>query len=203
MPAGSDIPRVVMEQPAVVSAQSGESVTIECNVTNKSSAYFVTWSLGCGNRTPLPNSDRVLYRSSNQHITIQNLTEEDSGTYYCHVEGAEMGLVSGNGTRLKVTGKPCPTDKRRKVEGEVHKKVIVLSTLVGLQTCVIIILLVALMKYYLPGFLVSKSKDEAEEMVADHGLHYAEILRKDAPQHPRTRLVEDTVTYTAISTCKK
>ncbi|XP_075440306.1 natural cytotoxicity triggering receptor 3-like isoform X2 [Ascaphus truei] len=106
---------LTVEQPAIIRAEFGDSVTMNCTFGIEKSHYTVIWSLDCGDLPPLESSpcyrNRVTFQSNHREITIVNVTENDSGTYCCRVEafGGRKGI--GNGTRVEVTkrqpGRDC------------------------------------------------------------------------------------------------
>ncbi|CAH2314385.1 natural cytotoxicity triggering receptor 3-like isoform X1 [Pelobates cultripes] len=135
---------LVVEQPAVIESITGTSVTINCTFRTQGLSFSVRWYLGCDKSTPLETlpsyRHRVTFQNLNRQLTLSNLTESDSGTYYCHVELANGKMGTGNGTRLEVSPRQCNSGNEKEPDA------VILYGVIGLETCVIIILLAALTK---------------------------------------------------------
>ncbi|XP_075440313.1 natural cytotoxicity triggering receptor 3-like [Ascaphus truei] len=148
---------LTVEQPAIIRAEAGDSVTMNCTFGIEKSHYTVTWSLDCGDLPPLESSpcyqNRVTVQSNYREITIVNVTENDSGTDCCRVEafGGRKGI--GNGTRVEVT-KRQPVAVSR--DGE--RKCFILLGVVGFETCVVIALLAVLIKSRLREVLIFRPR---------------------------------------------
>ncbi|XP_072286887.1 uncharacterized protein [Pyxicephalus adspersus] len=195
---------IMVKQPALITAELGGNVTIECNVTTSISSYAISWTLGCEMGQLVNKSCRVTFKSLNHLITISNLAESDSGIYCCLIETTEGKLIKGNGTRLKVTMTPSSksiTEATEDANGARPEQVDILYMVIGLLICVIIVLLAVLIKVChrgSPELQKTVHKEEADEADAESGIHYAEITKSNISQHPRTRQTEDTLIYTAI-----
>ncbi|CAH2314386.1 tyrosine- phosphatase non-receptor type substrate 1-like isoform X3 [Pelobates cultripes] len=102
---------LVVEQSLAVKIEVRTSVTINCTFKTQGSSFSVRWYLGCDELTPLETltsyRNRVSFQNLNRQLTLSNLTESDSGTYYCHVELANGKTGTGNGTRLEVSPRQC------------------------------------------------------------------------------------------------
>ncbi|XP_053545556.1 uncharacterized protein LOC128636587 [Bombina bombina] len=187
---------VLVEQPALIEVEAGKSVTINCTFKAESQHYSVIWSLGCSNRSPIHSE--VCYRQRvtllRNQITIFNLTENDSGTYCCHVDlyGGYQG--TGNGTRIVVTqrGKQNHADSKR------QDTKYILYSIIGFEFCIIIALLVFVINNRLQGSRDTHKKDEEHNM--EPTLHYAEIANRKVPSRPRSKHTEEKITYAPIKT---
>ncbi|KAM4641995.1 uncharacterized protein O3C94_016355 [Discoglossus pictus] len=187
---------LLVEQPEHIIAEAGGSVTMNCNFDAGSKHFSVIWSIGCSNRTPFNTEscykNRVI--TQQQQITIVNLTENDSGTYCCHVELYNRRRGVGNGTRLEVIRRPSQIQT-----GSSGKDLFIHHVVIGVESSIIIILLVVLIAYYLRGTCKTQKKDNSDQG-QDTGLHYASISTRTFPQHQRTRHMEDRITYASLKT---
>ncbi|XP_075042013.1 uncharacterized protein LOC142101447 [Mixophyes fleayi] len=198
---------LVVTQLEVHKAVTGESVTISCSFVSRSPPYIVRWSLGCDksvllcdlpyykNRinvsTPIDTKNDLTSYEVQISITIANLTENDSGTFCCHVHNhGEEG--TGNGTRLEVTTRLYPS-----VQQDLVLKRFILYIIVGIETCLMLILSALVIKYCLQGSSRAKDQDNEEELEYEPGLHYAEICKKN-PSQVRDRRSEQRVTYAPV-----
>ncbi|XP_075042038.1 uncharacterized protein LOC142101484 [Mixophyes fleayi] len=207
---------LVVTQTKVHKAAAGESVTTTCSFVTSYPSYTVRWTLGCDNRVYL--SDQPYYKhrirvsslESNQtkhglgmsevqtSITIANLTENDSGTFCCHVELARGEKGTGDGTRLEVTPRSYTEDPNRRLEME--KEIFILYIIAGIEAFLIVILFAAVIKYRLQGSPGSEDKDNEEELEPELRLHYAEICKTRQARRPRDRQTENKVTYAPVRT---
>ncbi|KAM4019584.1 uncharacterized protein ACNLHF_000270 isoform 2-T2 [Anomaloglossus baeobatrachus] len=121
-------------QPEMVTAEVGESVTITCSFTSEFPAYSVTWTIGCNSPEKLqdnpcyqhranittqdnvrtPHSSELPIYEGKIILTINNLTENDSLMFCCHIK-TNKKTGTGAGTRLEVTPRSFPTECSHKV----------------------------------------------------------------------------------------
>ncbi|XP_075117090.1 olfactory receptor 6C1-like [Leptodactylus fuscus] len=93
--------------PEFLFARSGDNVNMNCTASFPTTPFSVFWTLDCDDPTLLGDHQlykgRVIFRFLSRRITIENVTERDSGMYCCHVETADGKRYPGNGTWLEVT----------------------------------------------------------------------------------------------------
>ncbi|CAN2390966.1 hypothetical protein PRIEUP_LOCUS1003, partial [Pristimantis euphronides] len=160
---GNGQKHLVVTQQEMVTAEAGGSVTMSCVFTAMSPKYSATWTLGCSpdalplqglpcfqHRVNISTQDPVqtLYGLDvhsyeiTTAMTIINLTENDSGTFYCHIKMADDKTGTGNGTRLEVTPRSRPADKE-----DQEKSPSILYAVVGAEACVIVILIAVVIRH--------------------------------------------------------
>ncbi|KAG8552813.1 hypothetical protein GDO81_003085 [Engystomops pustulosus] len=215
---GNGQKQLVVTQPKMLQATAGASVNISCSFISSDSSYTATWTLGC-EATAIPLKDHLCFQhrvkfsvpasdqtASNSQapsdetqkatITIFNLTENDSGSFCCHIKTVlqkEMG--SGTGTILEVTRKSIaavPSDDLKMSE---KVKTYILYGVIGAETCVIIILLAVVIKHRLQG---SSSAVDQDVQMDPSGLQYAEICKKSFPKQSRQQRKVESITYSAV-----
>ncbi|XP_073405098.1 uncharacterized protein [Dendrobates tinctorius] len=189
----------------------GKSVTITCLFKSESPSYSVTWSIGCNSNQAIqdnpcyqrrvnisspdavqtPYNAQVNTYQGNTTITINNLTENDSGTFCCHItSGRKNG--TGAGTRLEVTRKSfCSVQQDQE-----QLKMYIFYAVIGAQACVIVILIAVVIRNHSGG--LSRSKDQNPQLDPS-GLQYAEIAKKSFPKRSGPRVNVDAVTYCAVN----
>ncbi|KAM4019582.1 immunoglobulin superfamily member 6-like [Anomaloglossus baeobatrachus] len=201
--------RLVVTQPAMVKAEVGESVTITCSFTSEFPAYSVTWTIGCNSTEKLqnnpcyqqrvnisfpdavqtPDSSQVPTYEGKTAITINKLTENDSGTFCCHIK-TNKEPETGAGTRLKVTTRPSPKGKQNK-----EIKIYIFYAVIGAEACVIVILMAVVIRNHPRGL----SRPKEQDLQSDpSGLQYAEIGKKSFPKRSRPKVEVDAVTYSTV-----
>ncbi|XP_053330074.1 uncharacterized protein LOC128503904 [Spea bombifrons] len=199
---------LMVEQPAIIRTEAGTSVTFNCTVKTESPSYNIRWRLGCQDGVWLEESpchrDRVSYQHRRQQLTINNLTESDSGTYCCHVEGANEMNVSGNGTRLEVSPRSCLSDIEH-----TNGNSFILPGIVGVETCVIIILLAALVKTWrrkspdLKNTEGDRTSSNLEDDDINDDINYAEICQRSRAQYPRAGPNVGEIVYAPVIAVKR
>ncbi|XP_040261876.1 uncharacterized protein LOC120977818 [Bufo bufo] len=181
--------------PDYIVTQSGDNVNINCTMKFPGTPYTVHWTLDCDGSTllkdhPLYNG-RVNFSSLRYEITIQNVTEQDSRMYCCHVETADGKIQAGRGIRLQVTNKLKDFLGH---QGTGHEKYI-LYTVIGAVAFVIIILIAVVIKCRPRG--LSRTEDQGLQSHPSE-LQYAEICKKSSHQQSRPRINVQEVTYSAV-----
>ncbi|XP_073498526.1 uncharacterized protein [Phyllobates terribilis] len=206
---------VVATQQENVTAEAGKSVTIICSFTSKFPAYSVTWSIGCNSTENIqnnpcywrrvnlsfpdavqrPQNSEVLIYEGNTTITINNLTENDSGRFCCHItSGRKTG--TGAGTKLEVTPRSFCTEQHDPEERNMY----IFYAVIGAEACFIVILIAVVIKNHSQG--LSRSKDQ-DLHLDPSSLQYAEIAKKSFPKRSRPRVEVDAVTYSAVKVNKE
>lgn len=91
----------VFQYPRFIAVKTGRSVWINCFLSNKSLPTHVEWFKGQNYKDQLKSSHRIkiMEKSDNRSafITILETETEDSGTYFCKLNG-----MPGPGTELLV-----------------------------------------------------------------------------------------------------
>ncbi|XP_075178635.1 uncharacterized protein LOC142250367 [Anomaloglossus baeobatrachus] len=207
---GSGHSRLVVTQPETVTAEDGESVTITCSFTSKFSAYSVTWTIGCNSTENLQHNpcyqrrvnisfpDAVQTSHSSQvptyegktAITINKLTENDSGTFCCHIRSGGK-IETGAGTKLEVTLRASPEEKPQSEKWNEY----IFYAVIGAEACVIVILIAVVIRNHPRGLSRSKEQDLQSD---PSGLQYAVIGKKSFPKQSRPRVKVDAVTYSTV-----
>ncbi|XP_066436085.1 uncharacterized protein [Eleutherodactylus coqui] len=207
---GNDQNQLVVTQQEMVKAESGGSVNFSCSSTTPYPAYSMKWTMECNltvsltdlpyfqRRVKLLTPDPVQVTQSPQvptyeikaTLTIINLTENDSGRFYCHIKSAGGKWRTGDGTRLEVAPRSCPAGQ--KDQGSLPK-LYILYGVVGAEACIILILIAVVMRYRPLGFW--RSDDQALQSDPSE-VQYVEISRKKLPSRPKINV--DAVTYSAV-----
>ncbi|XP_072287330.1 hepatitis A virus cellular receptor 2 homolog [Pyxicephalus adspersus] len=122
-----------VKQPEVIAAEPGQSAAITCSFVYDSPSYTAKWTRGCDNSLPLTDPNHSNGRIKTTHrgssstesespcceryfiLTIANVTENDSGTYCCHIQTAHGQDGVGLGTKLEITQKVYIADGGHKV----------------------------------------------------------------------------------------
>ncbi|XP_069602608.1 immunoglobulin superfamily member 6-like [Ranitomeya imitator] len=201
---------LVVTQPENMTAEVGKSVTINCSFTSESPSYSVTWSIGCiitqnlqynpcyqrrvnisfQDAVQTPHKSKEPTYEGKTTITINNLTENDSGKFCCHINSVSK-TGTGTGTRLEVTRKSCFSGR----EHQAPLKMYIFSAVIGAEACVIVILIAVVIRNHSRG--LSRSKDQNPQLDPS-GLQYAEIAKKSFHKRSRPRVEVDAVTYCAV-----
>ncbi|XP_071980485.1 natural cytotoxicity triggering receptor 3 [Engystomops pustulosus] len=142
--------QLVVTQPEMVQAQAGDSVNISCSFTSSSPTYTVTWTVGalllqdhpCFQHrvkvsTPDHNqTNKVHSYESQTTVTVLNLTENDSGIFFCHVKTGDRETGTGPGTTLVVN--------HRSLSAESFNMLLVVMEIIRIICLVILIILLGL-----------------------------------------------------------
>ncbi|KAM4019945.1 uncharacterized protein ACNLHF_000546 [Anomaloglossus baeobatrachus] len=212
----------------VLEAEAGKSVTIKCPIEPDTSHFSLVWTLGC-ERENLAHQNQYENRTKlgelNMEMTITNLAEDDSGIYICQLNNGLKVVEAGVALEVTTTPDPSGDDFADANENKTWSTTYII---VGLETCIIIILLAVLIKYRFSGNSeeenkVSKVKTSSisvqyahcqdspllpaevvirrpqlKEEVELQELYYAEVSITRINQRLRTKGPEETTTYTAI-----
>ncbi|XP_069799024.1 protein sidekick-like [Dendropsophus ebraccatus] len=93
-------------KPRFRTVRAGEPVTIHCSVVPRTDIFSVLWSFGCEEEN-LADHQHYTHRISlfrdGLDMTITNLTEDDSGIYFCQVLNQKGSKGKDPGTILVVT----------------------------------------------------------------------------------------------------
>ncbi|XP_073494097.1 uncharacterized protein [Phyllobates terribilis] len=206
---------LVVTQPEGVTADVGKSVTITCSFTSESPSYSVTWSIGCNSTENLrynlcyqrrvnlsfpdavktPQNSEVPNYEGKTTITINNLTENDSGRFCCHItSGRKTG--KGAGTRLEVT----PRSFSAEPQDQEQLTMYISYAVIGAEAFVIVILIAVVIRNHPRG--LSRSKEQNPHL--DHSdIQYADIAKKGFPKRSRPKVEVDAVTYSAVKINKE
>ncbi|KAM4019706.1 polymeric immunoglobulin receptor-like isoform 2-T2 [Anomaloglossus baeobatrachus] len=92
------------KSPQILKAGPGKSVTIKCPMEPDTSQFTLLWTFGY-ERENIAQHQRYKNRMDlNVEMTINHLTEEDAGTYFCHLKSGSK--VVETGVVLEVTPTP-------------------------------------------------------------------------------------------------
>ncbi|XP_073494103.1 uncharacterized protein [Phyllobates terribilis] len=173
----------------ILKVKPGTSVSIKCPLKPNTNHFSLKWTFGCGEN--LADHQRYKNRTrlseDNMEITISNLTKEDSGIYICHMESDSKEEKSG--ARVEMIPTPDPTD------AEENQTCFTIYIIVGLETCMITILIV-LITCRFSGYPRQKIKQKEE--VETQEICYADVSTSRINQRPRTKGTEERTTYAAI-----
>ncbi|XP_073498525.1 uncharacterized protein [Phyllobates terribilis] len=211
----------------VQKAEAGKSVTIKCPIKPDTDHFALVWTFGF-ERENLHHQKHYENRTKlgklNMEMTISNLTEEDSGIYFCELKKGSKAVESG--VILEVIATPDPAGDNF-AEAKQNQTWHTIYIIVGMETCIIIILLAVLIKCWFSGnsgkenkvsnmkmapirMQYSHCKDspplpaqvvvmwpKCKEEVEVQELYYADISTTQLNQRPRTKGTE-TTTYAAL-----
>ncbi|XP_073494102.1 cell adhesion molecule CEACAM2-like [Phyllobates terribilis] len=189
-PAAAGQQNVPWIKPELLKTEAGTSLTMKCPIKPDTSRFSLVWTFGHEHENIAHHQrykKRIKLGEFNMEITISNLTEEDSGIYFCQLKSVSKSVVSG--VILEVIATPDPAGP-----GKYHETWFILLIIVGLETCIIILLLAVLIKCRFSGNSGQRNKKEVELQE----ICYADVSTTRINQRPRTKGTEKTITYAAI-----
>ncbi|XP_044162299.1 uncharacterized protein LOC122946623 [Bufo gargarizans] len=183
------------KHPGYILTQSGDNVNINCPNDFPRSPFTLLWTLDCDDSTLLQDhplyKGRVIFSSGKHQMTIQNVTEQDSRMYCCHLKAADGKIQAGRRIRLQVTNKLEDSLGHQETG---HEKYI-LYTVIGAEAFVIIILIAVVIKWRPRG--LSRTEDQGLQSHPSE-LQYADICKNSSHQQSGPRINVQEVTYSAV-----
>ncbi|XP_069800204.1 uncharacterized protein [Dendropsophus ebraccatus] len=198
-------------KPPLLTVRAGDSVTIHCPIVPHGGIFSVQWSFGCeGNLTDHQHyTPRMTFSRDSLNMTITNLREDDSGIYSCQLY-EDGSKVTAPGAILVVTpishpagpssgpsSGPSPGPPPGPKDEDTASSSLTLLLIIGLETCIIVILLAMHLIFRFSG---SSKKKKKQQNVPEppQEICYAEVGRFQKNQRPKAKGNEETVVYAPI-----
>ncbi|XP_073454010.1 uncharacterized protein [Aquarana catesbeiana] len=160
--------------------------------------FSVAWTMFPGNEnltsTHKSYKDRLEFTNDNLNVSITNLIKEDSGLYCCAVKNTNKEVKR---FIMLVVKEPCICKDMDTSKNQGDTKSYILYGVIVLQTCIIFAFLVMTFRRPHAGS-ASGFQTQVTGQFDTEDLHYAEILRRNMPSHPRVIQTEEQVTYAPI-----